>query len=78
MRQYSLGPYILDFYCPAAKVAIELDGGGHNTMDSKLYDKERDAYLAECGVTVLRFANTMISADVDEVLARISKALSRL
>ena len=47
-------------------------------MDSKLYDKERDAYLAECGVTVLRFANTMISADVDEGLARISKALSRL
>lgn len=43
-RQYSVGPYILDFYCPENRIAIELDGKQHET-EQKEYDKERDWYL---------------------------------
>lgn len=40
-RQYSIGPYILDFYCPAMKLAVELDGGQHNVSEQREYDNTR-------------------------------------
>ena len=40
-RQYSMGPYILDFYCPEKKLAVEVDGGQHNLTDGREYDAER-------------------------------------
>jgi very-short-patch-repair endonuclease len=54
-RQYSLGPYILDFYCPAAKLAVELDGGQHNQGKNKEYDEFRSEYLKAHGIEVIRF-----------------------
>ena len=57
-RQHSVGPYILDFYCPAAGLAIELDGDSHFTDDAVTYDQERTAYLNSLQITVLRFLNT--------------------
>jgi len=44
-RQYSIGSYILDFYCPTVKLAIELDGGQHNQNDNREYDSARSEYL---------------------------------
>ena len=43
--QYSIGPYILDFYCPNMNLAVELDGGQHNQCESKKYDAARLKYL---------------------------------
>ena len=54
-RQYSFGPYILDFYCPAIKLAIELDGGQHNEAKGMKSDTERATYLNGQQVEVLRF-----------------------
>jgi very-short-patch-repair endonuclease len=52
-RQHPAGNYILDFYCPALQLAIELDGGQHAAAASR--DSARDEWLSQRGVTVLRF-----------------------
>ena len=51
-RQVLLGPYIVDFYCPALKLAIEVDGGSHNGREA--LDAHRDEHLKALGVSVLR------------------------
>ena len=59
-RQVTCGRFILDFYCAAAKLAIELDGSQHYTPQGKNYDEERTAFLQEYGLTVIRIPNTEI------------------
>ena len=56
-RQYSIGPYILDFYCPTMKLAAELDGGQHNLCESKECETVRSECLKAHGVEVMRFWN---------------------
>lgn len=56
-RQHSVANYILDFYCPSEKLAIELDGQGHFETTQAEYDRERDLFLNHCGIKVLRFEN---------------------
>ena len=75
-RQYSAGPYILDFYCPEKRLTIELDGFQH--LGNKDYDRERDEYLLLNDIKVLRFWNNQISDNMDEVLAKIKSALSSI
>ena len=57
-RQFSVGPYILDFYCPFLKLAIELDAYNHYTDSGYQHDSERDCYLSKLGIEVMRFENT--------------------
>ena len=52
-RQVTFGKYILDFYCAAAKLAVELDGSQHYEPDGQLYDAQRTAYLNSIGIEVL-------------------------
>ena len=56
-RQHPLDSYVIDFYCPAAKLAIELDGGGHNYRSGRIRDRSRSELLASHGIIVLRFWN---------------------
>jgi very-short-patch-repair endonuclease len=57
-RQHSVGPYILDFFCPELALAIELDGAVHDNPNSEEYDEARANYLSKvAGITVLRFEN---------------------
>src|SRR5947199_9497963 len=56
-RQHPFDDYVLDFYCPNAKLAIELDGGGHNYRTGQIRDRTRSEFLARHGVVVLRFWN---------------------
>ena len=56
-RQHGIGPYIVDFYCPEEKLAIELDGDIHSEPEVIAHDKARDANLADQGIRVLRFGN---------------------
>ncbi len=67
-RQYSIGPYILDFFCPALNLAIELDGKTHDAADAKNYDKERSEYLKGFSIKVLRFRNDEVVGNIDRVL----------
>jgi very-short-patch-repair endonuclease len=74
--QHSVGPFILDFYCPVAKVAIELDGAAHDHDAAQLADATRDEYLRSFGITVLRFENREVMENLEGVLLRIKKQLS--
>ena len=76
VRQYSAGPYILDFYCPKLKLAIELDGGQHNEDDNKEYDAARSAYLKSQGIDVMRFWNHEVLQNADSVLAMIAQRIT--
>ena len=66
-NQHALGPYILDFYCPAAKLAIEIDGGHHSEDEQIAHDQRRDAWLNRQGVTVYRVAASSVFEDAGEV-----------
>jgi very-short-patch-repair endonuclease/restriction endonuclease S subunit len=72
-RQHSVGNYILDFYCPAEKLAIELDGEVHNSAQAAEYDRERDLFLAHTGIKVIRFENKVVFQNPDGLLAEIRK-----
>ena len=61
-----MGLYVLDFYCPAARLAVEVDGYVHGTGDQPAKDERRDAWLAEQGVIVLRIPASNVMADPDE------------
>ena len=54
-RQHPVGRYIVDFYCPEAKLAIELDGGQHAEQAQAAYDDRRERFLGQRGIRVLRF-----------------------
>jgi very-short-patch-repair endonuclease len=70
-RQYSVGGYILDFYCPKARLAIELDGSQHREKETIIYDKDRENYLGASNIKVIRFWNDEIIGDVEKVLEKI-------
>ncbi|QZO00864.1 endonuclease domain-containing protein [Chenggangzhangella methanolivorans] len=55
-RQHPIGPFVLDFYCPSARLAIEVDGAVHDFAERLVRDERRDALLAERGIRTLRFA----------------------
>jgi very-short-patch-repair endonuclease len=66
-RQHPAGPYILDFYCPSARLAIEVDGGGHDLAEQVAHDARRDAWLQAQGYRVLRVRAVDIFRDFDAV-----------
>ena len=70
-RQYSIGPYILDFYCPNMKLAVELDGGQHNQCENKEYDAIRSEYLKAQGIEIMRFWNNEVLVDIESVLSEL-------
>ena len=71
-RQYSIGPYILDFYCPVMKLAIELDGGQHTQCENNEYDVVRSEYLKTQSIDVIRFWNHEVLLDMEGVLAELT------
>ncbi len=74
-RQHPFGPYILDFYCDAAKLAIEVDGGFHQLEERMLQDAARDAWVAQRGVRTLRLPARLVMEDVDAALGLIGAEL---
>ena len=71
-RQHSVGAYILDFYCPEERIAVELDGAGHYTVTGNLHDATRTAYLNALGIQVVRFENKLIWYSLEGVLHAIA------
>ena len=70
-RQAPIGPYVVDFFCPAARLVIELDGGHHNEDDIAKRDGERQLWLEGEGYRVVRFWNSEIAGELNAVLERI-------
>ncbi|MCC2630309.1 MAG: hypothetical protein K0S38_118 [Candidatus Paceibacter sp.] len=75
-RQHSIGPYVVDFYCPQAKLIIELDGQQHQELENKKYDSERTVFFETLGFRVIRFWNSEIDNEINSVLFTIQKNLS--
>jgi very-short-patch-repair endonuclease len=80
-RQHTVGPYTLDFYCPAARLAVELDGGQHYEGQQRVKDEARDAWLKEQGIRVIRYSDrdalletTAIEEAIWQALEEIDKA----
>ncbi|MBZ0257140.1 endonuclease domain-containing protein, partial [bacterium] len=73
-RQHPFPPYVLDFYCHEASLAIELGGGHHNNEEHVEYDKSRDEFLKEKGITVLRFWNRELFDSPESVIEAIIHA----
>jgi very-short-patch-repair endonuclease len=77
-RQHPVGPYVLDFYCPAAQLCIEVDGWGHNMGDQPERDERRDAWLARQGIKTLRIPAVDVLRDVEAVAdVIVSTAIAR-
>ena len=70
-RQHSIGNYIVDFYCPAEKLAIELDGQPHFTLEGEEKDRRKTKFLNSVGIRVLHFENKLVWELPNMVLERI-------
>ena len=75
-RQVTFGNYILDFYCAAAKLAVELDGSQHYEEKEMQYDMRRSAYLNRDGIYVLRFSNADVMRNLSGVCQVIDMAVN--
>ena len=76
-RQYSIGNYIVDFYCPEERLIIELDGDSHGDYYKIELDSDRDNELKEMGYKILRFENRFVFQYPDFVLNEIISLFSK-
>ena len=70
-RQHGIGPFIVDFYLPNKKIALEIDGSIHDNIMRQAYDQRREEFLISKGIKVIRFTNEEIKYNIDEVIRRI-------
>ena len=75
-RQMPVGPWFADFLCRELALVVELDGFSHDVTPHR--DAQRDAWMAERGFTVLRFANADVHGNVDGVVTAIRQEVERL
>jgi len=73
-RQHPIGPFILDFYCAEARLAVEVDGRGHDHPDRLDHDRRRTAWLRAHGVRVIRLAAEAVRVELDGVLEFIARS----
>ncbi|MFN3537549.1 MAG: endonuclease domain-containing protein [Brevundimonas sp.] len=73
-RQHPIGPYILDFYCAAAKLAVEVDGASHLTVEQGAHDERRTSWLDRQDIKVLRIAAADVRDHLVDVLGWIGDA----
>ena len=74
-RQYSVGPFVMDFYSPEIKLGIELDGDSHFREGARAYDERRDVFIRSFGIEIMRFLNTDIDENLDGVLEVIGRMI---
>ena len=74
-RQHSIGPYIVDFFCPECRLAVELDGAAHWTDNGNEADTRRSEFLKRFNVRVIRFENRAVFEDLEGVLEDIKRNL---
>lgn len=70
-RQHSVGPFVLDFYCPRERIAVELDGAAHDHERAAQRDEARTSYLQSLGIRVVRFENRDVIENLEGVLKAI-------
>ena len=76
-RPYSVDSYVIDFYAPSCKLAVEIDGGSHFSPQGVAYDRERTTHLAKFGIRVIRFTNAEVFDHLEAVIEAIAQAIRR-
>jgi len=74
-RQYSVGKYVIDFYCAKKKLAIEIDGDSHYVFNARERDEERQKWIEQFGIRFLRFTNDDVRKNLYGVLDAIDEAV---
>ena len=77
-RQYSIDQFVIDFYCPSIKLAIEVDGPSHFSEGAEIYDKERERIIESFGISFLRFNNNDVYTNIDGILISIIDKINEL
>ena len=77
-RQHPIGPYVLDFYCAKARLAVEVDGMGHEVCDRPARDARRDVWLRDHGITVVRVPAVEIGRQIEDVVDGIIRRAAAL
>lgn len=72
-RQYSVGRYVVDFYCPELKLAVEIDGGYHLADDAREYDEIRQKNIESYGIRFLRFSDKEVMKNIFGVIKSIQE-----
>ncbi|MGN6123758.1 MAG: endonuclease domain-containing protein [Sphingomonas oligoaromativorans] len=76
-RQHPIGAYVIDFYCPQARLAIEVDGIAHDMGDAPERDARRDAWLAGQGIATLRISASDVLKETEAVVRLILERCAR-
>ena len=74
-RQKPIGNYIADFYAPAARLVVEVDGSQHVESEHAEHDRRRTAYLKQIGLRVLRYTDWQVLLELDSVVEEIFGAV---
>ncbi|MFH1111691.1 MAG: endonuclease domain-containing protein [Patescibacteria group bacterium] len=74
-RQYGIGSYIIDFYAPKLRLAIEMDGGQHNKQEYMTSDNQRTNFLVAHNIKIMRFWNNEVNNNLEGVLERITEQI---
>jgi very-short-patch-repair endonuclease len=77
-RQYSVGAFVLDFYCPELKLAVEIDGLSHRRDGAPEYDADRQLFLEGTGISVVRVTNERVYQNLDAAIRVIVDAIGCL
>jgi very-short-patch-repair endonuclease len=77
-RQYGVGSYVVDFYCPGLRLAIELDGDSHFLDGAEARDMVRQSFIESFGISFLRFPNVEVMNNLDGVLETIYSTVERM
>ncbi|MEK7537393.1 MAG: endonuclease domain-containing protein, partial [Patescibacteria group bacterium] len=75
-RQFGIGRYIVDFYCPKLRLAVEIDGQVHQESATKLNDEIRQKFLESCFIRVVRFTNSEVMNDTEGVIETLGKIVT--
>ncbi|MDQ3022417.1 MAG: endonuclease domain-containing protein [Bacteroidota bacterium] len=77
-RQFGVGRYAIDFYCPEIKLAIEVDGDTHDSLDEIEYDNRRQSEIENYKIIFLRIKNEEVFKSIDEVILKIENKINEL
>lgn len=75
-RQYSINHFIIDFYAPKIKLAIEVDGSSH--IGKEEYDKHRQKYIEQFNITFIRFTDEQVMGNTNKIVEEISEVVAEM
>ncbi len=77
-RQHSIGRFIVDFYCPALRLVVEVDGESHYRIGRDWRDTSRDAWIENQGITIIRFSSQDVMHNIDGMIVQLHRAVDRI